>query len=906
MQANATALQDPNKSVTLYDIGDGLPSMQIDDIFKDSNGAIWLATRGGLSQFNGNQFVNYTNFVNAPLAIVDIAEKKNGNLVLLQADGVSIFDGASFKFIPFQDNYSINSGSVILDWEDRIWIHDRKLKSNFVIVDDAFVPLETIHPTFIKYDIKVVVPEIENESFIIVTAEGDIKRISDQEIQIGKVSEQYYLNDNINLSSKDGATFFTEHLKNGTSLLLIIKDGGPSLDIAYVYERSSGRIEFNDVANKYRFLIPYTSNNLIISDYGIRDTILTDVKKKYNYFQSIKEIGNRTFIGTDKGLLILSNSIFENYSEKEHPYVWTVIEHQNEILLGSYGSGIHRMSDLAEIITYDSRSNVGKQSSIIKATNIYMGSFRDNEDHIYFPYSGGILKYEDDALFHFYPKKHQKSYNPTLFAFYDEDTKLIYRAKCPGIEIISEEAELIKSINTNLINQKCVLTILKDLENNLWFGGRGGITKYNLDSNIQEEYLSSTDQLPLKVVVCSYLDSKGNLWLGGKKGLVKYNPENDVFEEIGNLSSYSISSLIGYKEQKLFAATVQGLLMIDLPTYQEKGTLNTKLFNEIDGLKAKELGQNGFYKDTNEDIWITSATNLVKFDPDDLNFSTHEIKAVIRTINERAIPFHNQGEFELEYGIKNAIISFGIPEFKGPAATEFRYQLNDSEWSSWSQSQTVNFNSLPSGKSNLDVQARYAGNNKIPELTSSISIVVDIPFYYEKYFPVLLTFLLLSTMFAFFYINKKNIYQKNINALLKKDKQQLIFEKEELEKLNHNLQKKLTLPRRTFIYDSTIDIKSNGKMFKIEIDEIIYITAEDNGIRLFFSDKSIWTDQSLKLLKAKLPDQYFFQIHRSHIVNIKHSVWVNQSSIKTDNGDILSIGRKYKKEIMSVINRNNS
>jgi ligand-binding sensor domain-containing protein len=44
-----------------YDISSGLPHNEINDIVKDQQGYIWIATENGLSRFDGFNFINFNH-----------------------------------------------------------------------------------------------------------------------------------------------------------------------------------------------------------------------------------------------------------------------------------------------------------------------------------------------------------------------------------------------------------------------------------------------------------------------------------------------------------------------------------------------------------------------------------------------------------------------------------------------------------------------------------------------------------------------------------------------------------------------------------------------------------------------------------------------------------------------------
>lgn len=75
----------------------GLINKYVQVINKDSEGNIWVGTRGGISVYNGTEFTNYTaadGLVGND--VLSIASGQNGDIWIGTRNGVSVFDGNSF------------------------------------------------------------------------------------------------------------------------------------------------------------------------------------------------------------------------------------------------------------------------------------------------------------------------------------------------------------------------------------------------------------------------------------------------------------------------------------------------------------------------------------------------------------------------------------------------------------------------------------------------------------------------------------------------------------------------------------------------------------------------------------------------------------------------------------------
>lgn len=67
-----------------------------------------------------------------------------------------------------------------------------------------------------------------------------------------------------------------------------------------------------------------------------------------------------------------------------------------------------------------------------------------------------------------------------------------------------------------------------------------------------------------------------------------------------------------------------------------------------------------------------------------------------------------------------------------------------------------------------------------------------------------------------------------------------------------------------FIY-----LKSDRKMIKVMLDDILYIESARDYLKVFTQSNSIVTRQTISSIEAMLSDNEFIRIHRSYIVSIK-------------------------------------
>lgn len=91
-----------------------------------------------------------------------------------------------------------------------------------------------------------------------------------------------------------------------------------------------------------------------------------------------------------------------------------------------------------------------------------------------------------------------------------------------------------------------------------------------------------------------------------------------------------------------------------------------------------------------------------------------------------------------------------------------------------------------------------------------------------------------------------------------------------------------------------IELKLDGIMKHIKIEDILYIEAVGNYIKIHFKlDKSILVTQTMKYISSLLPSSSFTRIHKSFIVQRSEIVEIKKTVLTLSSSVSLPIGRKY-------------
>ena len=96
-----------------------------------------------------------------------------------------------------------------------------------------------------------------------------------------------------------------------------------------------------------------------------------------------------------------------------------------------------------------------------------------------------------------------------------------------------------------------------------------------------------------------------------------------------------------------------------------------------------------------------------------------------------------------------------------------------------------------------------------------------------------------------------------------------------------------------------IILKENKALHKVFFDDILYVEAFGDYVKVHTTNKTIVTHSTFKNLKEKLPD-HFMQIHKSFCVNTNKLEQIKGNTVIIDTHTI-PIGQTYKEKVMKKL-----
>jgi two-component system LytT family response regulator len=103
-------------------------------------------------------------------------------------------------------------------------------------------------------------------------------------------------------------------------------------------------------------------------------------------------------------------------------------------------------------------------------------------------------------------------------------------------------------------------------------------------------------------------------------------------------------------------------------------------------------------------------------------------------------------------------------------------------------------------------------------------------------------------------------------------------------------------------------VKSGGRLFFLRMDEIDWIEAAGNYVRLHVGNTSHLLRETMNAIEARLDPEKFFRIHRSRIVNMERiqemQPWLNgEYAVVLRTGTRLTLSRGYREKLQERLGR---
>lgn len=744
----------------------GLPTNNVNCVFKDRLGFYWIGTQSGLCRYDGYKiqvFKNNPNDTNSLRGInIHCINEYQNYIVISHNNGVSFYDYIKNRFTEIPAikkelnnkdvfNVLISNNKMYLTSQKGLYEYNfqtgklisYRMKNNptanIELVSDTRFFKNNQHFLLIDINLGILkIDTINHEIYeIIKYSEAKARDMVQYGNMLYALYSEYGLIqfDAQSLEKINEWKFLKNKLKNISQFDLVTLNNK-----IYIIGHKDGVIEFDPLKSDFKFLtlndkandiqikrIFNIDNNMVLAT--VTDGIYIIPYSVQKIFNPIPEENNKQFTdiyaiceyrsgkilvgGTDKLYLynILTEKIEKNFNALfNNTSVLQIIpsNKQDEVFVGTYGRGLYLLNIETGKIQY------------FKKDGDILSLFLDNDTLLIGEVGEGITKYN------IYSKKYikWKLFEKQTINYIKKDENNFYIATADnGLYKLNEKCNIVLHLTTKnkKLSNDWVYHFTED-STYIYVATDNGLTLYNKKDSTSRFYYDY-DGLPASTILSVYKDSKNNLWVGTLKGISKMKIANLNNPHLKLFYNYSyIEGLVNYEfDQNAFAVLKNNYLVYG-------GTSGLDIFNP---LKIKSSF-------SNIPIYITS----FKISGKDYITDTNVILKKFFQLNWK------QNNFQIELTALHPLNSEKIL---------YKYKLvgYDDEYTNPTNIRYISYTGLPGGTYKLEILATNADGewNTTPYY---IYIAITPPFWKTPWFIISASVLLFGGIFGF---NQYRTYQ---------------------------------------------------------------------------------------------------------------------------------------------------
>jgi two-component sensor histidine kinase len=868
----------PSKNISTID---GLPNNQVEAIYKDSRGLLWVGTQNGLAKIDNNGITNfYSEDGLSNNAVWDIKEDASGTLWFgTYGGGVTKFDGKHFTSITQNENLKtsrvrklyIYNGLLLIGTEKGLFILDLKT--------EAVTELETHHDRFqimgfIQYKDELFLATYQSGSYKLNREANELLKVREVDLERSHIFSLFLNGDTLysandangvsvrrksNIGALDSYTmqeFLTHKPHNKTFGKSIVWDYFKAED-ASIYVAAWG-VHSND-GGVYKLVndefIDMTSN------FGIKSHQI----RRFFYDTDFK----RLYVGTqDQGLYSVDLDASVRFNSADGKVI-SDFEHIEDDLVLLHSAGLSITSskgsfDIASKEFYDVVTNFTKKHSQRHFESLSLEGTPENfvfyklliKDHsIWITTNYGIFRLTlETKKLNFYPPR------PTIIDI-DASNNLI--VPIPYGEVVKYQDVLtnpIYYIGPKFKNK--ALFFNKDNKNNPYYiTDMAAVNdKLYLSSPVHGLYSYNYTQFK-SLYESGAFKEKEIQFISASKAL------NKLYIATNSGKLFLVNLNDGFKiEQEFDWSAHSGRSILFLESYKDAVLVGTELgLNIITGKRHQFINQEQGLsmidfkaaKVLEDKLYISTVEGYYTLDMDALtsNFN-HNATLALNRINVNQSEYLKKDktwftqtapQFKLPYDQNNLELQFVSYNHPFPKKLEFSYSITglDTTWNKVVDSKRINLPYLPYGKFEVNVGTKDRNSGLITQ-SKLASITILPPFWKTWWFNVLM-FVITASSLLFVYKKRVSVIQVREAEKAKIQKRLIETKLEALgSQMNPHFAFNALNSIQNYIIDNDVD---NALLYLSEFAKLIRKTLDHSSLQFISLSEEISYLQSYVTLE---------------------------------------------------------
>lgn len=806
--ALVSTAQNLQANVEHYGVTEGLSHREVNAIYQDRDGFMWIGTKFGLNRFDGYEFEwmrkdengNGFNHIN------NITQDKEGLLWLFMgtpagsADTIILYHPYNRKVIALNEKFGANLPFYV-----------NQLTPNSLRNEDGSLFFGTTHEaSLIRYRLEDGFKVLKFKQFkifepVAYTAQQTIWGVADsyQLVEVnqeGKVLQTFDHDEPIDANRcvlQNDTLWYTapvERKKQNSFRQIVLGQGKRQ-----VTEKQIPKVLMN-VHNFGR--IRYSSaNNLIWFQYedhldviGPEGKILFELGTDYPDLNSSHVRGwtvdseGRTWIGGNFGVYVVDvrPRVFTNYlSDEIGPDQFYanscrgIIVQNNHLYTATDANGLQGIdlatgeSEMVDAKEYEREYlgralYQGRDATVWIGKNVLTSFDIENKDFQQFEYAPVF----DES-------------QRRIWSIFQDQKKTIWLGTENGLAQYLPGEEQIQPYDGggafSELSKKCfILHIGEDRTGQTWICSSTGFYMVGEDGKIAARYWSGGEgvyQLPFENVQHFHQDADGVYWLAtAGNGLFRWDKaKNDfrAFVKSDGLSHNNIYAVYEDQQDQLWLSSDFGIMQFN------KTTFHVNTFLPKHGISHEEFNRISHFQDTDGQLYFGGLNGITSFNPNDFDIKNDTIDESLSITNfQQFTAAENQlvdnkeslvetMEIVMQPDDRFFLLEFALLTYENVEKINYAYRVEglDKDWTHQKE-RSIRFSRLPYGNHTLRIKGQ-AANGKWGKNELTIKIKVLKPFYLQNWFLILLALIAMALIYGYY---KWRTYDYRKTQIMLKDK----------------------------------------------------------------------------------------------------------------------------------------
>ncbi|MGC9150984.1 MAG: two-component regulator propeller domain-containing protein [Microbacter sp.] len=776
----------------------GLLNSQINQIYQDRIGFVWIATEDGLSCFDGMKFTSFMHQAN------DTTSLLSNYVQSLYEDSSHHFWIGTASGLQYYDRYQNRFCNFLISGDDKVLL--KPFISSIVPFDSSHVLVGTSGYGF--YIINALTMRyISSHTNRLYPANSFVQTLlkdSEGNLWVGTENDGIFLfrRDNKLSIDNENAFVFVGHYLEGQQITSVIDDApdqkvfiGSMNKGIFVFDKKSGLLRpskspaaqkcsvksmFHD--SRGRFWIGTNDQGLVLFNANeetiyLSDTVNQNPTNRFWHVYSIMEDtqGNIWAALYEKGIYLIPNftnkfdyKAFSSVASGQNTscVMAILVDRQGGLWVGTDGSGLFYQAKGTSSSINFTKTNSGLTSNSVTSLweddqgSIWVGTTLD-----------GLFTMDAShrRIVPFIGKKALSSQKITCIQG-DSSGKIWVGTYGGGINYIDKQTGQIvyfKNIQgtPSIISNNWINTLLFDHEGHLIVGTFKGLNSIDLKTGAVT-YYNHVKGLPDNTKIYALCeDHRGMLWIGTNSGLIAFDRKDGktrLYTMADGLPNNVINAIREDSDHNLWISTNHGLAKFSLET----GRIVS--FYVYDGLQSDEFRRGAVFVAADGKLYFGGINGINSFNPKDINHSRRVPDVYItdflvfnKSVNVgRPNQFGVKLDSAIEFADKITLshsdnvfsIQFDALEYTHPQSITYQYKMEgfDKDWKiTDAYNRTVTYTNLSAGKYIFKVKAANA-DMEGSESMKSLTIIVLPPWWLTWWAKLIYMLLIVAVGFYFY------------------------------------------------------------------------------------------------------------------------------------------------------------